>query len=689
MTTPASQINPDTDFLIEDYTFDYPDLSIREMIIVPGAREFIIASDVGVFYTTESLMQGYPDNEVWFQYGTKFPYSDIERIELGIAYNKIRIGTFGRGVWENDLPCSKIETELIINSNTTWSGTKRYRQDIRVEAGNTLTITGKVYMAEGTGILIEPNAQLIVDGGTITNACGGIWRGIEVWGNTFENQYPDGNGNYHQGRAIFKNNAVIENAWEGVQNWRPQDWDSRGGIIQATETQFINCRIAARFMKYQNTMNLNPNFKARDASYFRLCNFFIDDQILDDPNQMPPRPRVTLWGTDRVRFEGCNFENIQNVDASEKRVQAIYSHDANYIVREHCSTALVGQPCQEQYLTPSNFSGWHTAIKALETTSGRPILVRGSEFEKNMIGVEIDGTDYSQIYRNKFEVGGHPFPDWAEEPYYNSLNHLGIYSNSTLHFTIEQNEVKKQAGAMHEGHGVLVYNSRGAENQIYNNEFENLRTGVDALQINRNTTFEGGVSGGAAGLQFLCNQNSGNEVDFEISRSGLPNEFEFEEAGVRREHGSDSPDFPAENTFSAPNSNPARYTHFDVNSDQTYRYFFHNNSPNPAEITPGAFANPIMQVDPTNNCPLNFTTPGGIKYEVLVERRDDFEGLRYTYDQIIDQGNTQGTITEIELTWPEQAWALRDELMLRSPYNSEEVLMAAIQKNIMPHAMLL
>jgi hypothetical protein len=668
-----------------DYSEGLPALPIERMLTIDSSNDLVFCgTSAGVFYRTANMTQ-------WECFSNGLPNAQITGMKYDYCDNILYVSTYGRGMWKTPMNLTTSSgTAIEITENTLWDTDRAVYDDILVKAGNTLTITSKVSMGKMKGIRVEPNATLIVDGGKVGSFCNSMWRGIEVWGDVSQHQYYDiGVGQYFQGRAIFKNNAEIENAWEGVQNWNPADWNSRGGIIQASNTSFINCRIAAIFMKYQNTQPSNSNVNRPDQSFFRLCNFILDDNIFDDPNQLPPRPRVTLWNTNGVRFEGCNFENTQNVDASEKRVVAIYSHDANYLVKERCTSPSIiwGQPCQN--LVPSTFSGWHTAIKALETSSGRPILVRDSEFEKNMIGVEIDGTDFSQIYRNKFKVGGHPFPDWGEEPYYNSLNHLGIYSNSTLHFTIEQNEVKKEAGAQYEGHGVLMYDSKGAENQIYKNEFQNLRTGVDALQVNRSTTFEGGVSGGAAGLQFLCNQNSGNEVDFEISRTGFPGSVGYEEAGVRREHGSDSPDFPAENNFSAPNSNPSRYTHFDVSSNHTYRYFFHATSPIPAEITPGAFANPLIQVDPTNNCPLNFTTPGGIKYEVLVERRNEFESLKYTYNQIIDQGNTQGTITEIELTWPEHAWELRDEFMLRSPYNSEEVLRAAIQKNIMPHAMLL
>jgi len=36
-------------------------------------------------------------------------------------------------------------------------------------------------MPDQAKIIIEPGAKLILDGGTLTNGCGTMWQGIEVW----------------------------------------------------------------------------------------------------------------------------------------------------------------------------------------------------------------------------------------------------------------------------------------------------------------------------------------------------------------------------------------------------------------------------------------------------------------------------------------------------------------------------
>jgi hypothetical protein len=46
-------------------------------------------------------------------------------------------------------------------------------------------------------------------------------------------------------------------------------------------------------------------------------------------------------------------------------------------------------------------------------------------------------------------------------------------------------------------------------------------------------------------------------------------------------------------------------------------------------------------------------------------------------------------LNEVALAWPQDAWDLRNDLMSKSPNNSDTVLIAAIDRNILPHGMLL
>lgn len=78
---------------------------------------------------------------------------------------------------------------------------------------------------------------------------------------------------------------------------------------------------------------------------------------------------------------------------------------------------------------------------------------------------------------------------------------------------------------------------------------------------------------------------------------------------------------------------------------------------------------------------------GGLDLPGLLEtNRTQFGNLRYLYEQLIDDGNTNEVVEEITSTWPEGIWELRDYLLAKSPYLSVTVLMELVNKQGVPDA---
>ena len=71
--------------------------------------------------------------------------------------------------------------KLVINANTTWNDSVEVCTDVYIEAPNTLTITLVLY-AFRRQICGEAGAELRLEGGVMTKAGAGYWKGIEVWG---------------------------------------------------------------------------------------------------------------------------------------------------------------------------------------------------------------------------------------------------------------------------------------------------------------------------------------------------------------------------------------------------------------------------------------------------------------------------------------------------------------------------
>lgn len=61
----------------------------------------------------------------------------------------------------------------------------------------------------------------------------------------------------------------------------------------------------------------------------------------------------------------------------------------------------------------------------------------------------------------------------------------------------------------------------------------------------------------------------------------------------------------------------------------------------------------------------------------------------YLLKSLVDGGNTEGLVQQVQQTWPQEAWELREALLAKSPFLSTEVLIGTMQRNIMPQSMLL
>lgn len=105
----------------------------------------------------------------------------------------------------------------VITGTETWTNNVTVGQDLHIEPGASLTLTGTLHMSPGKKIFVKRGAEFIVDGGKITNStCGNhFWQGIEVWGTTTESQFPETS--IHQG-LLKLIDAEIENAAQGIIN---------------------------------------------------------------------------------------------------------------------------------------------------------------------------------------------------------------------------------------------------------------------------------------------------------------------------------------------------------------------------------------------------------------------------------------------------------------------------------------
>ena len=157
-----------------------------------------VGTDAGVYYWDKNANNG---SGKWHCYNRGLPPAIITKIDVHACRGTLIASTYGRGLWE--APTIESTKNYVISSNETWhlGTTKLLNSNLLISAGVTLTIKGTVRFAQGKGLIIQPGAKVILDGGELTtfNTCGlevSSWEGVDVLGNAHLPQLPSYQGSF-------------------------------------------------------------------------------------------------------------------------------------------------------------------------------------------------------------------------------------------------------------------------------------------------------------------------------------------------------------------------------------------------------------------------------------------------------------------------------------------------------------
>lgn len=199
-----------------------PSLSARSVVVDEDASETIYAGmNIGVYYRDNI-------NNTWTEHGTGLPLVAVNEVEIQKSGGKLRVATYGRGVWESGLqnqapPCdpptgltttSITNNSAILNWNAS-SGAVSYRLEYKLSSSGTWTVlhmswTGTSYYLAG----LSPGTSY--DWRVRTNCSGSNSNYVQT---SFSTTNPCGdpaNLNY----AATSNSAVLSwNAVSGANNY--------------------------------------------------------------------------------------------------------------------------------------------------------------------------------------------------------------------------------------------------------------------------------------------------------------------------------------------------------------------------------------------------------------------------------------------------------------------------------------
>ncbi len=658
------------------YKLDYTNINDPEFLdITPGLplvpfgqlvfdntvyKGLYLSTDAGVFYTNSEMLQ-YPNNQ-WELVGKNLPHIRGNGLDFISSRDMLRIGTWGRGVWELPIPCFTSQLSAEISVNTVWSDpavVHEYDRDLIVKTGKTLTINPGVFVkfSQDAGIIIEPGAKVVVNGATLTNLCDDYyWKGIQVWGNTEASQYTVG-GLCAQGRLIVENGATIENAWNAVTLWKPDDWHSTGGIVKASDSYFYNNKRSIEFMSYHN-FNPNGNDLAPNLSSFTNCEFKVDvDYLIGSPFQA----HITMWDVEGIMIKGCGFINIM---PDNKNIgTGIMAMDSKFAAVPYCnSTTTV--PCPEDKIIECTFEGLYAGIDASTALAiSKPFYVNDADFNVNTFGVKASRVNFSSVINSTFIIG----PNERDKGVCTDAAGYGIYMDNSTGFAIEENAFNITNPFVPGIYfGISINNTNGVD-EIYKNTFNGLNTGNYAS--GKNWTINDWT-----GLTYFCDENTNNWADFYVVGEEIEDVIQTSQGNKTNVTG---------NTFSGSEK------HFYNGTKNLITYYYCTSCPNetPDDLK---IENVIKEpVELSNTCPSHYGGGGSIvlNSQQKLEREQEYatalinyNSVKTLYDNLKDGGSTTSTLADIQTAQPQDMWNLRAALLGDSPHLSEEVLKQVADK---------
>ena len=576
--------------------------------------------------------------------------------------------------------CVVSDPNHIVTGTVAWNSPSVVAGNIIVEPGGQLTITNEVAFYPQSKIIVKPGGKLIVNGGTLTNilTCrtSRLWQGIEVWGNSTAHQYPDANGNYQQG-YVELNNATIENAVCAIALWKPNDYSMTGGIIKATNSYFINNAKSVHACSYSNKHPVTGK-PTNNIGFARNCTFEINQYY--NPEKTFHK-HIDLAQVNGFSFIGCDFSLASGVNGTSLYSLGIASYESAFSVSAPCTSTV--SPCTEY--DRNTFSGFYAAVYA--TNNGLntyTFTLSRADFDNNAKGVYINGVNNEAILFCNFNLGSNSGDDCGDglSPSY------GIDMVGSTGFAIEENTFQKVANvAPGDYTGIRATLCLSPGDDIYLNTFDGLERANLAQDRNR-----ANYSNPDDGISYLCNQNRFNRMDIHVT--GF-------QASIRGNIGNQG--LASGNTLTDPVFAEAHI--LNQGTKEIYYYFYQPNV-NERLTEYSAYVNPhpLAATQNQNLCPSHYggstggnTTDGLVldaaglqqKADEYSQYNSDYNSVAGLYQQLTDGGSTESTTTSIETSQPDDMWDLRDELLGKSPYLSQETLMTAADKtDVLPEAVL-
>lgn len=670
-------------------------LPVNKLLYRKGSNDEIYAgTDVGVFKWN-------PSTNSWQCFNNGLPTCIVMDMEFNYCAAKLRVATYGRGIWESPLPNIVPNLSDTFFTSTTWNTNQYITTGIDIKSGATLSIKHcTVYMPKYGIIHVEPGAHLICDSCVLTNACEQcMWGGIVADGSGSATAISDA----ADGWVTIDSNSIVEHALVGVSNK-----DGTGGFIQVKNSSFIDCDTSVKLTNFVHTSGSSLSVY---PCYFANTEFILDENYKGDAMGLPMLQMVYLNNVAGVSFQGCDFLN-RDTFATQKGVGVgISSLNAGFNVSAVCLTPTHCLICPCLGMKNSRFCGFLNGVHIGDVMGNDfTVSIDHAILDSCGVGVFTDVQNHVSCTEDTFRVGwGVPVTDVAD----GCMQNIGILTQNAHQFRTEANyfegnpsgAASSVSGWINMGTAVIGSSPHYVDTQmntVYRNTFDSLSVGVFAFD-------------GNFWLSILCNHFSNNGTDIYVTADN-PTTYVYY-GGIYWDQGSFTQS--AGNTFSNSVNNIINTAMTAAGTPTTISYFYDvaNSAEYPSHISPSsvyvtpitsqnycvptfgnlgaATAVPLQPLSPVainaDNCAFK---PNGSTYFVqpfapVILDSLGFAAYRFMYstnkqilsdyldvlDSLIDFGNTDSLINYIDTVTNTDS--LYSTLLTGSPFLSEDAISEA------------
>lgn len=570
-----------------------------------------------------------------------------------------------------------------IASDTSWVDSILVNYEVIIDSGACLTIESYAAFAPEARITVSPGGKLILDGAYLTKVCPELWQGINVLGTDTMQCYDE-----YFGKVVVQNNSVIEFARVGIANCCTMQGNfgmNSGGIISVDSSIFRDNETGILLSAY------STYWFGHDLPY--NCGI-IDSRFITTNNLYPdhvPKAHIDLTDIYGIIISACIFENLSDTSDFPYPIRGtgIFSVDSHFWLEKQCKLPMT--PCQEY--DSCRFSLLEYGIKAMNSRSKRTLNIQEVIFYKNLLAISLSGLEYASVLSNNIECP--KIMSKVPEERFKG----GLFMEGCTGYHVENNFIHGPLNPWinpSPASGIGVKNSGPENNEIYNNVFQKVTTGIISIGENR---------GQESGLCLKCNDNIGNVNDFlVIEDDSLHNGIQ----GINHYQGDpvDSTTWsaPAGNIFTKDLADPdsiaiINYNFFNDAEDLLYTHHYHENKqvrPKTNNYTSSTIILKVwlnLQYEKETACPSGLVGGGNLKSlsssrSKISEADFQLNILKDQLDLLVDAGNTEALNNDVLTSLPEEGLEIRQELLDASPYLSDTVLKQAIYKeDVLPNAM--